>query len=106
MLTSWTDYLSTSSLSNVFQYVIFVDELHSTKYAQYDRTDADTDTMIYGDVGTIIPTGRVPGNKINLAIKGIIAIGAMSKMSLAIGRAADAEKYYVCINKSDLQAVQ
>jgi hypothetical protein len=27
-------------------------------------------------------------------------------MSLAIGRAADAEKYNVCINKSDLQAVQ
>ena len=97
--------MSTSSLSNDFQYVIFVDELHSTKYAQYDRTDADTDTMIYGYVG-IIPTGTVPSNKINLAIKGIIAIGAMSKMSLAIGRAADAEKYYVCINKSDLQAVQ
>ena len=98
--------MSTSSLSNVFQYVIFVDELHSTKYAQYDRTDADTDIMIYGDVGRITSTGPILNNKTNLAIKGIIAIGAMSKMSLAIGRAADAEKYNVCINKSDPQAVQ
>ena len=104
--------MSTSSLSNDFQYVIFVDELHNTQYAQYDRTDADTlaDGSISGDVGTPGPaltsTRVISGNRTNLAIKGIIAIAAMSKMSLAIGRAADAEKYYVCINKSDLQAVQ
>jgi len=106
VLTSWTDYLSTSSLSNDFQYVIFVDELHSTKYVQYDRTDADTDELIYGNVDGVTASGLSSTNRTNLAIKGIIAIGAMSKMSLAIGRAADAEKYSVCINKSGLQAVQ
>jgi len=62
--------------------------------------------LIYGDVGSPTVISMIPNYRTNLAIKGIIAIGAMSKMSLAIGRAADAEKYYVCINKSDLQAVQ
>ena len=98
--------MSTSSLSNIFEYFIFVDELHSTKYAQYDRTDADTDELIYGNVDGVTASGLSSTNRTNLAIKGIIAIGAMSKMSLAIGRAADAEKYNVCINKSVLQAVQ
>jgi hypothetical protein len=37
----------------------------------------------------------------NLAIKGIIAIGAMSKMSLAAGHVADADKYSVCNYPSD-----
>ena len=110
MLTLWADYLSTSSLSTDFQYVLSADELHGTKYAEYDRTDADTDDMIYGPeyggVGAIGGSTYGPNNRTNLAIKGIIAIGAMSNMSLAIGRVADAEKYHVCINRSDLQAVQ
>jgi hypothetical protein len=62
--------------------------------------------LIYGNAGGYGATGIVFNNRTNLAIKGIIAIGAMSKMSSAIGRAADAEKYSVCINKSGLQAVQ
>jgi len=34
-------------------------------------------------------------NQTNLAIKGIIAIEAMSKMSTAVGQTADANKYTV-----------
>jgi glutaminase A-like protein len=35
-------------------------------------------------------------NQTNLAIKGIIAIEAMSKMSSVINQAADVNKYSVC----------
>ena len=37
------------------------------------------------------------GNQTNLAIKGIIAIGAMSKMSSLAGKRADADHYSVCM---------
>jgi hypothetical protein len=40
-------------------------------------------------------------NQTNLAIKGIIAIGAMSKMSSFAGEEADADRYSVCIDLSD-----
>ena len=43
----------------------------------------------------------ISSNQTNLAIKGIIAIGAMSKMSLFAGKYADADRYSVCINLSD-----
>ena len=43
-----------------------------------------------------------PNNKTNLAIKGIIAIGAMSNMSLAAGKIADADKYSVCNDSFDI----
>jgi hypothetical protein len=46
----------------------------------------------------VIPFGD---NKPNLAIKGIIAIGAMSAMNLAAGHLADANKYSVCNDSSD-----
>ena len=45
--------------------------------------------------------GILSSNQTNLAIKGIIAIGAMSKMSLFAGKYADADRYSVCINLSD-----
>jgi len=41
--------------------------------------------------------------KANLAIKGIIAIGAMSKMSSVVGQIADANHYSVCIDPSDIK---
>ena len=45
-----------------------------------------------------------PSNKTNLAIKGIIAIEAMSAMSLAAGEEADASKYKVCHSPSNITA--
>jgi hypothetical protein len=64
--------------------------LPTTKIYKLDREDAD----LHG-------TGIFVGNQSNLAIKGIISIGAMSKMSLAAGHIADANKYSVCIHKTD-----
>ena len=40
--------------------------------------------------------GLTTNNQTNLAIKGIIAIKAMSKMSSVVSQTADAEKYNVC----------
>jgi hypothetical protein len=42
------------------------------------------------------------GIDINVAIKGIIAIGAMSKMSSAAGHVADANKYSVRTDSSGI----
>ena len=42
-------------------------------------------------------------DKSNLAIKGIIAIEAMSKMSSVVGRIADANHYSVRIDLSDIE---
>ena len=42
--------------------------------------------------------GLTTNNQTNLAIKGIIAIKAMSKMSSVVNQAADAEKYNVCVD--------
>ena len=91
MLTSWADYLSNSSLNNAYQYVISKNELSGIDDWKLDRLDADetfTETVL-------------GGNKSNLAIKGIIAIGAMSAMSLAAGHVADADKYSVGNDPSD-----
>jgi hypothetical protein len=65
-------------------------ELPTTKICELDRLDAD-----------LRGTGTFIGNQSNLAIKGIIAIGAMSKMSLAAGHVADADKYSVCDDPLD-----
>ena len=46
------------------------------------------------------PTLAYYSNQTNLAIKGIIAIGAMSKMSLFAERNTDADGYSVRINLS------
>ena len=40
--------------------------------------------------------GLTTNNQTNLAIKGIIAIKAMSKMSSVVNQTADAGKYNVC----------
>lgn len=45
--------------------------------------------------------GLTTNNQTNLAIKGIIAIKAMSKMSSVVNQAADAEKYNVCVDVLD-----
>jgi hypothetical protein len=91
VLTSWADYLSNSSLNNAYQYVVSKNELSSIDDWKLDRLDAD-ETFVETVLG---------GNKSNLAIKGIIAIGAMSAMSLAAGHVADADKYSVCNDPSD-----
>ena len=45
--------------------------------------------------------GLTTNNQTNLAIKGIIAIKAMSKMSSVVNQVADAEKYNVCVDVLD-----
>jgi hypothetical protein len=45
--------------------------------------------------------GLTTNNQTNLAIKGIIAIQAMSKMSSVVNQTADAEKYNVRANVLD-----
>jgi hypothetical protein len=40
------------------------------------------------------------GNATNLALKGIIAVQAMSEISQTIGQTEDAQKYEVCILES------
>ena len=60
------------------------------------RTDIDSPIPNAGVFNTGIDIG-------NLAIKGIIAIGAMSKMSSVIGQIADANHYSVCTNPSDFK---
>jgi len=54
-----------------------------------DRSDIDGENNAYYS------------NQTNLAIKGIIAIAAMSKMSSFAERNDDADRYSVCINLSD-----
>jgi hypothetical protein len=43
--------------------------------------------------------GLMSSNQTNLAIKGIIAIKAMSKMSSIVEQAPDVNKYSVCIGR-------
>ena len=45
--------------------------------------------------------GLTINNQTNLAIKGIIAIEAMSKMSSVINQTADSDKYSVCADVLD-----
>jgi hypothetical protein len=45
--------------------------------------------------------GLTTNNQTNLAIKGIIAIQAMSKMSSVVNQTTDAEKYNVCADVLD-----
>ncbi len=70
-------------------------EVLSIDNCKLDRLDADQNSV---DLELVIPFGN---DKPNLAIKGIIAIGAMSAMSLAAGHLVDANKYSVCNNSSD-----
>jgi hypothetical protein len=44
----------------------------------------------------------IMGNQINLAIKGIIAIGAILKMSSFAGKRANADHYSVCMDMVDM----
>jgi hypothetical protein len=81
LLTSWADYLSDSTLLIHGQCVLpthpyCADNLNDRQH----RSSAD---------------GLTVDNQTNLAIKGIIAIQAMSKMSSVVKQAADAEKYNV-----------
>jgi hypothetical protein len=84
LLTSWTDYLSNSSVNTAYQYVTSKDELRSIESHKSVRLDADetSEDSSYN-------------SQTNLAIKGIIAIGAMSAMSQAAGYMDDANKYKV-----------
>ncbi|KAJ7662636.1 hypothetical protein DFH06DRAFT_1042656 [Mycena polygramma] len=66
LLRQWADYLSTNALIPA------------------EQTSADArDTTL----------GQTHGNVTNLAVKGIIAIQAMSEISQIMGQAADAQKY-------------
>lgn len=56
----------------------------------HDRSDTDGD-------------GLALGNRTNLAIKGIIAVGAMSKISSFAGKRADADHYSVCMDAPDME---
>ena len=60
-----------------------------------------SDANLKWDNNFVITTGTSTYNQSNLAIKGIIAISAMSKMSLAAGHVADADKYSVCSDPSN-----
>jgi hypothetical protein len=48
--------------------------------------------------------GLSVSNQTNLAIKGIIAIQAMSNMSLVVGQTADAKKYSVRTRPFDIMS--
>jgi len=61
-----------------------------------DRSDIDGEDIAQPTSGL-----KYYSNQTNLAIKGIIAIGAMSKMSSFAERNDDADRYSVCINLSD-----
>ena len=71
----------------------FWNGLSSTDDCKLDRSDADGERVAQ-------PTLAYYSNQTNLAIKGIIAIGAMSKMSSFAERNADADRYSVCLNLS------
>ena len=71
----------------------FWNELPGTDDNKRDRSDIDGETIAQ-------PTVTYFSNQTNLAIKGIIAIGAMSKMSSFAERSADADRYSVRINLS------
>ena len=85
LLTSWADYLTNSTLliHDQYVYIFIADNLNDRQH----RSSAD---------------GLTTNNQTNLAIKGIIAIKAMSKMSSVVNQAADAEKYNV---RADVVAV-
>jgi hypothetical protein len=72
----------------------FRNGLPGTDDCKLDRSDVD------GERPVAQPPLTYYSNQSNLAIKGIIAIGAMSKMSLFAERNADADHYSVCINLS------
>ena len=50
--------------------------------------------------------GLATNNQTNLAIKGIIAIEAMSKMSSVVKQTADADKYSVRVDANVLNALR
>ena len=75
--TIWTLQRCSSPISKLF---LWVDGLHFTDNGWWCRSSADNLTV---------------NNQTNLAIKGIIAIQAMSKMASAINRTDDVNKYTV-----------
>jgi len=79
--------LSNSSVDTAYQYVSSEDEPPSIKIAKCELGRLDPNEM---------QADSSPNNQTNLAIKGIIAIEAMSAMSLAAGNIDDANKYKVC----------
>jgi hypothetical protein len=83
--------LSNSSVDTSYQYVASKDERLSIENGKPDRIDADE-----------IPEDVSPNNQTNLTIKGIIAIRAMSAMSLAAAHIDDANKYKVCNSSSTI----
>jgi len=74
LLASWADFLVNSTLSS----------------------DYEIDIDWQNTPGILV-------EKSNLAIKGIIAIEAMSKMSLVVGQIANAHHYSVCVDPSDVK---
>jgi hypothetical protein len=96
-----TDFLGQLFVRHIIEHLLPVcwikkyEQLH-IKIFELDRSDADRD-LKGGQDGAIIHYG----NQSNLAIKGIIAIKAMSKMSLAAGHVTDADKYSVCNDPPD-----
>ena len=80
LLTTWADYLSSSTLSTRNQCVFRQRFLLWIAYMTLLRSSAD---------------GLSTNNQTNLAIKGIIAIQAMSKMSSIVHQTADVDKYFV-----------
>jgi hypothetical protein len=54
------------------------------------------------DPDVVDPGTPLSSNQTNLAIKGIIGVAAMSKMSLAAGHVVDADKYSVRNNSSHI----
>ena len=79
--------MSNSSVDTAHQYVSSEDGLPSIKITKCELGRLDPNE---------VQADSSPNNLTNLAIKGIIAIKAMSAMSLAAGNIDDANKYRVC----------
>ena len=82
MLTSWADYLSISTLSIRNQCVISPNAFFVTDNLSDDLHRLSADRLL-------------TNNQTNLAIKGIIALKAMSEMSSIVNQSADVDQYSV-----------
>ena len=83
LLTTWANYLINTLLFVHDQYVVLVNVLLGTDNGLWDRASAD---------------GWTAANQTNLAIKGIIAIQAMSEMSTIVDQVTEAKNYSVRTN--------
>jgi hypothetical protein len=83
LLTTWANYLINTLLFVHDQYVVLVNVLLGTDNGLWDRASAD---------------GWTAANQTNLAIKGIIAIQAMSEMSIIVDQVTEAKNYSVRTN--------